>query len=99
MTAPYSTPQCRLDLAKPLVIFMGVFLLSAVFCGAVDSIGSSPAFVEEVKVVRAEGAAGGHEADLLVSCQHARQAHADSSVNDVRCRSLRRSHFAQASNQ
>jgi hypothetical protein len=96
MTAPYTAPTCRLDLAKPLIIFGGVFLLSAVFCGAVDSINASPSFVEEVKVVRAEGAAGGHEADLLVSCQHARHSGANTEMNDVRCRSLHRSQFAQA---
>ena len=43
---------------KPMIIFGGVLLLSAAFCGAVDSV-SNASFVEEVKVVRAEGAAGG----------------------------------------
>lgn len=91
MTAPYTASHCRLDLAKPVIIFGGVLLLSAVFCGAVDSIGSAAGFVEEVQVVRAEGAAGGHEADLLASCQHRR-----STIKDVRCRSLSRSRFSQA---
>lgn len=68
-----------------MVIFGGVLLLSAAFCGAVDTMQSSSSFVEEVKVVRAEGAAGGHEADLLVACQHAKS----SLIKDVRCRSLR----------
>jgi hypothetical protein len=92
MTAPYTASHCRMDLVKPMIIFGGVLLLSAAFCGAVDTIESSP-FVEEVKVVRAEGAAGGHEADLLVACQHARQ----SALKDVRCRALERSRFSQAS--
>jgi hypothetical protein len=92
MTAPYPTPQCRLDLAKPAIIFGSALLLSAVFCGAVDSIGSSASIVEDVQVVRAEGAAGGHEADLLVSCQHDRQR----TIRDVRCRSLKASRFARA---
>ncbi len=82
-----------MDLVKPMVIFGGVLLLSAAFCGAVDSMNTATSFVEEVKVVRAEGAAGGHEADLLVSCQQSRQM----AIKDVRCRSLARSRFVQAS--
>jgi hypothetical protein len=90
MTAPYSptssSPQCRAELIKPIVIFGSVFLLSAAFCGAVDTIqASTSSFVEEVKVVRAEGAAGGHEADLIVSCQNSKS----SLMKDIRCRSLR----------
>ena len=71
---------------KPAIIFGGVFLLSAAFCGAVDSIGGSGSFAEEVKVVRAEGAAGGQDADLLVACN--KQARA-SELSDVRCRKVR----------
>jgi len=82
-----------MDLVKPMVIFGGVLLLSAAFCGAVDSMSSATSFVEEVKVVRAEGAAGGHEADLLVSCQQSRSM----AVRDARCRSVERSRFIQAS--
>ena len=93
MTAPYPAPQCRLDLVKPAIIFGSALLLSAVFCGALDSMSAAPGFVEEVQVVRAEGAAGGHDADLLVSCQHDRSNRV---IRDVRCRSLQRSRFSQA---
>lgn len=86
MTAPSMSPQVRCDFIKPVVIFGGVFLLSVAFCGAVDSMGSGGSFVEEVKVVRAEGAAGGHDADLLVACN--KQAHS-SELSDVRCRKVR----------
>lgn len=82
MTAPYHAHTCRQDLAKPLVIFGGVLLLSAAFCGAVDMTQASSSFVEEVKVVRAEGAAGGHEADILAACQHQKSG----LLKDVRCR-------------
>jgi hypothetical protein len=85
MTAPYPSSPCRLDLVKPIVIFGGVLLLSAAFCGAVDTMQSSSSFVEEVKVVRAEGAAGGHEADLLVACQHDKS----SLMKEIRCRAQR----------
>ncbi len=90
MTAPlsgsFSASQLRSDLLKPVIIFGGAFLLSAAFCGAVDSMDSSSSgFVEEVKVMRAEGAAGGHDADLLVACK---QAHGRA-LSDVRCRQQR----------
>ena len=81
-----------MDLVKPMIIFGSVLLLSAAFCGAVDSM-SSTSFVEEVKVVRAEGAAGGHDADLLASCQHEGRRVS----KDIRCRNLDRSRFSQAS--
>jgi len=64
------SPQVRCDFIKPVVIFGG----------------SGGSFVEEVKVVRAEGAAGGHDADLLVACN--KQAHS-SELSDVRCRKVR----------
>lgn len=86
MTAPYSASQCRAELVKPIVIFGGVLLLSAAFCGAFDTIQTSSSFVEEVKVVRAEGAAGGHEADLHVACQNAKSS---SLIKDLRCRAVR----------
>lgn len=83
MTAPLHAHSCHQNLLKPVIIFGGVLLLSAAFCGAVDSVQSSASsFVEEVKVVRAEGAAGGHEADLLVACQRQKA----SILHDVRCR-------------
>ncbi len=84
MTAPTMSPQIRCDFLKPVVIFGGVFLISAAFCGAVDSIGSSASFVEEVQVVRAEGAAGGHDADLLAACKHDSRK-----FSEVRCRTPR----------
>ena len=87
MTAPFMSPQVRCDFIKPAIIFGGVFLLSAAFCGAVDSIGGSGSFAEEVKVVRAEGAAGGQDADLLVACN--KQARGASELSDVRCRKVR----------
>ena len=70
---------------KPVLIFGGVFLISAAFCGAVDSASSSASFVEEVKVVRAENAAGGFDADLLASCKHDSRT----ALTEVRCRSHR----------